>query len=207
MSCHKQFDKPQALVAHTHHPAKSTGSRCLNCHMPRINEGLQDVVRTHTIFSPTHAGMIEANQPNACNLCHTEKSIEWTVGRLGEWYGAGFSAKALRENYPDPDGPVGVNWLKSEDSAVRLVAADALTRTHSEWALPELLEALDDPYLLNRQFARRGLERMLHVKLADYGYRFYMTPTERRGPIGRLREEFLKKERTETADRSTADER
>ena len=24
----------------------------MNCHMPRINEGLQDVVRTHMIYSP-----------------------------------------------------------------------------------------------------------------------------------------------------------
>ena len=42
----------------------------MNCHMPRINEGLQEVVRTHTIFSPTNSAMIESNQMNACNQCH-----------------------------------------------------------------------------------------------------------------------------------------
>jgi len=40
----------------------------MNCHMPKINEGINSLVRTHTIFSPTNPAMIEANRPNACNL-------------------------------------------------------------------------------------------------------------------------------------------
>ena len=72
LRCHQQLENPQALTAHTHHPAGSAGSRCMNCHMPRLNEGLQDVVRTHMIFSPVEASMIESGHPNACNLCHLD---------------------------------------------------------------------------------------------------------------------------------------
>ncbi len=47
--------------------------------------------------------------------------------------------------------------------------------------------------LLNRQFAQVGLERMLGIDLRDFGYRFFMTPPERREPIARLRETLLSK--------------
>ena len=52
---------------------------------------------------------------------------------------------------------------------------------------------LDDPFLLNRQFARIALEDAFQVHLADFGYRFYMTPQERSQPIARVRQELLQK--------------
>ena len=162
----------------------------MNCHMPRINEGLQDVVRTHTIYSPTQSNMIHANQPNACNLCHVEKPINWTIEYLGKWYGAKFSEQAIAKNYPHREGPVGTGWLKHEYEPVRLVASHALTDAGAKWALPELIDALDDPYLLNRQFALIGLETMLGRKLSEFGYRFYMTKEERQEPLNAMRAEL-----------------
>jgi len=188
LKCHQEFQPSEARLAHTHHPIDSEGSRCMNCHMPRINEGLQDIVRTHTIFSPTQGQMIEANQPNACNLCHVERPIDWTLDHLKQWYGASFREERLATNYPEREGPTALGWLKSNKQFVRQVAADALTRTNSTWALPELLGALDDPFLLNRQFARIGLEKMLGVQLTEFDYQFYMTPEQRQEPIERMRE-------------------
>jgi hypothetical protein len=155
--------------------------------MPRINEGLQDVVRTHMIYSPTRADMIEANHPNACNLCHTDKPIDWTLRHLRGWYGATYDEARIAASYPDRAGPVARGWLRHEDPAVRLVAVEALTRAGARAELPRLLDALDDPYLLNRQFAAKGLEEMLGVRLPDFGYRFYMTGEERRLPLAGLR--------------------
>lgn len=193
LSCHQQLNPEAARTAHTHHSLDSDGSRCMNCHMPRLNEGLQEVVRTHTIFSPTNAAMIKATQPNACNMCHAEKSIEWTLAALEKWYGQTYSDVA-RASRPEHERPAAVVWLHSEKESVRLVAADCLTRARAEWALDDLIGALDDPYLLNRQFARIGLERMLDAKLNDFGYRFYMTPAERREPIEKLRQRFVRAE-------------
>lgn len=187
LKCHDKFQSAPQRLAHTHHPAGSDGSRCLNCHMPRINEGLQDVVRTHMIYSPTRADMIQANHPNACNLCHTDRPIDWTLDHLKQWYGRTYDARQIAEHYPDPTRPVAVGWLKSDNPAVRLVAADALTRQGDRRALPQLLDALDDPYLVNRQFASMGVQRMLHLRLADFGYRFYLMRDERREPLARLR--------------------
>lgn len=195
LRCHQQFEPAQARRDHTRHPAGSSGARCMNCHRPRINEGIQDLVRTHTIFSPTDKAMIEANHPNACNMCHTDRAIDWTVGYLEEWYGAAYSEEKLAENYPDRERSAALGWLQSESPAVRLVGADALSRTGAGWALPELIGVLDDPYLINRQFTRRWLDRMLEVRLQDFGYRFYMTPEERRGPIAKIRAELWHRKR------------
>jgi hypothetical protein len=186
IKCHQKYEGSDSRVAHTHHPIGSEGSRCMNCHMPRVNEGLQDVVRTHTIFSPTDRRMIEANQPNACNLCHVDRSANWTVTHLSQWYKATFPVTLLAAVRETADRPAPLDWLRNPDPAVRLVAVDALTREKALWALPQVVWTLDDPFLLNRQFARIGLEQMLGIKLLDYGYRFYMSPEERREPILRV---------------------
>lgn len=191
LKCHTQYEPEPARTRHTHHKSGTEGARCLNCHMPRLNEGLQDVVRTHAISNPTWPTMIEANQPNACNLCHLDQPIDWTITWLSRWYRIdrfrSYNAEKLAANYPDRTGPVGLNWLKSPHESTRLVAVDALSRANAKWALPAVVEALDDPYLLNRQFARIALERWLNLRLEDHGYRFYMTPEERREPVERVR--------------------
>jgi predicted CXXCH cytochrome family protein len=202
LKCHDTMRPAAARQKHTHHPAGSAGARCMNCHMPRINEGLQDVVRTHMIYSPTRADMIESGQPNACNLCHTDRPIDWTLRYLKEWYGKSYDAGHIETAYPERKAPVALGWLKSDNPAVRLVAADALTRDFTPGADASrlaktaatrlaLLTALDDPLLINRQFAGRGLERMLGIHLADFGYHFYQSAEERRRPLAGLRARFL----------------
>jgi predicted CXXCH cytochrome family protein len=187
LKCHEQLRPADKRVQHTHHPIGSDGARCMNCHMPRINEGLQDVVRTHMIYSPTRADMLEANHPNACNLCHTDRSIGWTLGYLKQWYGATYDERKIASNDAKAARPAALGWLASDNPAVRLVAAEALTRARDFKALPQLLNALDDPYLVNRQFAAKGLQAMLSRRLGDFGYHFYMTAEERRGPLAAMR--------------------
>jgi predicted CXXCH cytochrome family protein len=191
LKCHAKFEPAQQRVEHTHHPLGSEGSRCLNCHMPRINEGLQDLVRTHMIFSPTRADMLEANHPNACNMCHVDRSIDWTLGNLKQWYGAKWDEHNIVAHYDDRREPVARGWLKSDNPSVRLVAIDSLARTRDPKVLPQLLAALDDPQLINRQFASKDVQELLNVRLADYGYHFYMTSEERRKPLEEIRAALL----------------
>jgi predicted CXXCH cytochrome family protein len=190
LKCHTKLEPAAARAGHTHHAAGSEGARCMNCHMPRINEGLQDVVRTHMITSPTRRDMIEANHPNACNLCHTDRPIDWTLSRLKEWYGKTYDAAKIAASYPDPARPVALGWLRSDNESVRLVGADALARSRDRAALPQLITALDDPYLLNRQFAGRRMREMFDVRPAEFRYHFYLTAEERRKPLDELRARF-----------------
>jgi predicted CXXCH cytochrome family protein len=195
LRCHDKFKPADKRRAHTHHPAGSEGARCMNCHMPRINEGIQDVVRTHMIYSPTQADMLESNQPNACNLCHTRQPIDWTLRHLKEWYGGDIDERRISANYPKRDGPAAMGWLASDKAAVRLVAVEALIRTGNRDAMPRLLDALDDPYLVNRQFAFKELKQLLGRQLNESGYRIYMTREERQAPLSDLRRRYQSPER------------
>jgi len=198
LDCHKELKPEAARSAHTHHPTGSEGARCMNCHMPKINEGLQDMVRTHRIFSPTEPRMIEANQPNACNLCHLDKPIDWTLSHLREWYGDEhkYDADKLSENYADRAQAVGKGWLKSPHGATRLSATAAYARARDVSALPDLIELLaKDPKLVNRQFNQKEIEDWLGLALEPLGYQFYMTGEERRRAMDTVREKALAKAR------------
>ena len=199
ISCHKQYENTETLAAHTHHAVGSAGSQCMNCHMPKINEGLQDMVRTHHIFSPTDRSMIEANQPNACNMCHVDETIDWTIGHLRKWYSEShdYSEEKLAANYPDRSEPAAVGWLASTNMAVRLVGADVLAK--SGRAMPQLLELLvKDPTLVNRQFTQRRIDELLGIKMKDMGYQFYMSPIKRRLNIDRVKSDILARVRERT---------
>jgi predicted CXXCH cytochrome family protein len=74
------------IEQHTHHAAGSTGSECIACHMPKIAETLGDVkVRSHTFrfVWPTETETMKI--PNACNLCHTDKTTAWATAALRSW--------------------------------------------------------------------------------------------------------------------------
>ncbi len=186
LKCHTELEPEPARVGHTRHPMGSTGSRCMNCHMPRINEGLQAMVRTHMIFSPTKREMIEANQPNACNMCHVRETLAWTVAKLEQWYGAQYEATEIESTTA-----ATLEWLRSWHPTTQMVAADVLTKARADWALPELFDALDSKYMLVRQFAQIGLDDMLETRLAHFGYRFYMFEDEREASLEALVEHYL----------------
>ena len=139
------------------------------------------------IFSPVEASMIESGQPNACNICHTRESISWTRTYLKDWYGKSYADEKIQQSYPDPDAPVAAVWLTSRNESVRLIATDAVVRAQDESLLSLLVNGLDDDFLLNRQFTRIALEKLLPVTLSDFGYQFYMTSEERAEPIAKIR--------------------
>jgi hypothetical protein len=187
LQCHQDYRDAAARRGHTHHAPGSDGDRCLNCHMPRINEGLDQLVRTHTIFSPTKGALIEQNGPNACNLCHLEKPIDWTLRYLRDWYGRHFDGVRIAENYPQRPQAVGKGWLKHPFQATRLVAASAYGRQKRKDALPDILDILDDEYLLNRQFGQVAVEDIIGAPLQKWGYSFMLSPKERAAVLPRLR--------------------
>jgi len=197
ISCHFQFESEKSVVTHTHHPYESSGSRCMNCHMPKINEGLEHVVRTHMIYSPTeYPAMLLGNEPNACNICHLDKTATWTIRHLEQWYDQQIYREHLINNhYPEPDEAVGLNWLKSENQYTRLVGAWHMAFSKSRETLPQVINMLDDPYMLCRQFAQKALEDSHAKDFRDLGYRFYQKPEDRKEPIEAVRKFLLGSQR------------
>jgi predicted CXXCH cytochrome family protein len=75
-----------SIEAHTHHKPDSPGSECSACHMPKIEETLGQVkVHAHTFrfIPPSETEALGA--PNACNVCHTDKAVDWTAKTLATW--------------------------------------------------------------------------------------------------------------------------
>ncbi len=86
LQCHTEYE--DNVTSHTRHAAASSGSECMNCHMPYTGYALLAAVRSHRIASPTTSGITSTDQPNACNLCHLDKTLAWTADHLAERIGA-----------------------------------------------------------------------------------------------------------------------
>src|SRR4030095_4011854 len=97
------------LVAHTHHSADSSGSRCYNCHMPNTTFGLLHAMRSHQVSSPTVHESIAYGRPNACNLCHLDRTLAWTAEKLHGWY----NQPMADLSQDDPTLAAAVQWLRT----------------------------------------------------------------------------------------------
>lgn len=142
VGCHPGLD----TRAHTRHDAVS----CLDCHMPRIVQGVSAIVRTHRISSPSDDAMLTLDTPNACNLCHLDRSLTWTVEQLDEGWGRW--AGAADDPGGDAGEELGLRWLRAGGD-LRIVAAAAYARSPlGQAALPALIEQLDRPVAYDRMW-------------------------------------------------------
>jgi len=73
-SCHAE--RVADVVAHSGHQAGSAGAVCINCHMPKTMFGNMNR-SDHSFRPPMPEATIKFDSPNACNMCHTDKSPEW----------------------------------------------------------------------------------------------------------------------------------
>ena len=79
-----------SIEAHTHHPAGSPGSRCVSCHMPKIETELVPgaFAHAHTFRFITPAMTAKYGIPDPCLSCHQQKSTPWARHWLARWYPA-----------------------------------------------------------------------------------------------------------------------
>lgn len=75
-----------SLEQHTHHKTTSTGSECVNCHMPRIEQTIADVnVRSHTFRFITPTMSEQYKIPNPCVMCHKDQTNAWASQQVSKW--------------------------------------------------------------------------------------------------------------------------
>ncbi len=83
LPCHQT--RVEEVEAHSHHPIGSEGAVCVNCHMPKTMFG--HMVRSdHSLRPPMPMLTLEFGSPNACNICHEDKPIEWAVKEVQKWH-------------------------------------------------------------------------------------------------------------------------
>ena len=157
LQCHKEMG--DNISAHTLHSVNSAGSNCYNCHMPHTSYGLLKAIRSHTIETPNIATTLKTGRPNACNLCHLDKTLDWTAEHL-----------AKRTNKPKINVPpihkttaASVLWLLNGEAGQRALAAwhmgwePALKISGTGWQSPILADSLNDPYSAVRYIANKAL--------------------------------------------------
>ena len=172
-ACEQCHDKLGAtLTAHTRHAASSPGSNCYNCHMPYTSFGLLKTIRSHQISSPSVKESIEAGRPNACNLCHLDKTLAWTSDYLEQWYGT--PKVALGPD--DTSIAASLQWLLRGDAGQRAVMAQAMgwrpaqEASGTDWMAPFLAPLLDDPYDAVRFVASRTLRALPGFDALEYDF-------------------------------------
>lgn len=161
VQCHEEIGRD--VAAHTRHEATGSGSDCYACHMPPTTYGLLAVHPSHRITNPDPARAWRADMPEACTLCHTDRTAGWAAREAARQYDL-----AAPEGPPAGGGfevAEGVRALFAGDVVQRAVAANALTQERSStadgaarlWTVPFLLLAMEDRYPAIRHFAFRGL--------------------------------------------------
>ncbi len=157
--CHESFTKPDVLAAHTHHTPGSSGSNCYNCHMPHTSYGLLKGIRSHQIDSPSVKNSLETGRPNACNLCHLDKTLSWTSENLSAWY----SQPTPRLEPDQQTTAASLLWLLKGDAGQRALIASAYGREEArkvsgtDWMPPFLSQLQVDPYHAVQVIANKAL--------------------------------------------------
>lgn len=96
LPCHAA--RVAAVAEHSHHAPDSEGSRCISCHMP-MTEFARMHRSDHSMRPPSPEASLAFGSPNACNLCHADRSARWAAEKVRSWHGEGSGARLLREGH------------------------------------------------------------------------------------------------------------
>ncbi len=158
VGCHAE----QRGAGHTRHDGESVA--CVDCHMPRVVYGIRAVHRSHRIDIPRPAS---GGRPDACTLCHVDRSLAWAAEASERLWGREAGESAAR----DQSVSAVVGLALGGDPIERAVAAAALGRGDVEGGdgmrAGVLLSVMrEDRYPAVRAIAWRAL-RGLWPEIAD----------------------------------------
>lgn len=191
LQCHAEFS--DNIPAHTHHAEKSTGSLCMNCHMPHTTYGLLKAIRSHQIDSPRVATGVQTGRITACNQCHLDRTQKWTAEYLTKWY----NHEKLDLDEDRQRKAVSVLHSLKGDAGQRALAAwsfgwqPARDASGTDWMTPYLLTLMDDDYDAVRLIAFRSLRMQPGYK--NFAFDEFADPAERARITTQAREAWDRK--------------
>ena len=181
MKCHTAGGFPNAPVivpaAHTFHQPESTGSQCVNCHMPQTTYMQRHSRHDHGFTIPDPLMTKEFGIPNACNKCHTDKDNAFTLAAVEKWYGPKMDRRyrqrttiLAKGKRGDEDARAGLLALLKGDETPYWKASASLMLDHWLFA-DEVRHALEDQlkhaHPLVRESAIRTLEPVIDNRASD----------------------------------------
>jgi tetratricopeptide (TPR) repeat protein len=168
LPCHEE--RVKNVVAHAHHPAESTGSRCIGCHMPKT-EFARMTRSDHSMLPPTPAATTAFKSPNACNLCHADKDAAWADQEVRTWHmrdyqrpvlqRAGLIDEARKAEWSRLPDMLAYIADPKRDEVYAASLLRLLRRCENETKWPAVIRALDDASPLVRAAAVEALDAFL----------------------------------------------
>ena len=175
LQCHEKIGED--LRAHTFHEPQSSGSRCMECHMPRMVYGILSIHRSHRIENPDPRRDGESGRPHACTTCHLNRSLAWSAEKMAGWWGPQWEPPRTRADGAPLELPDAVASILGGDAVQRAVYAWAAGRADSALEAQDkalvraaLIATLADAYPAVRWLARNSLlelERELPLGLEE----------------------------------------
>ena len=217
-----QCHKPQVydVPGHHHHPENSTGSACVNCHMPNRTYMQVDERRDHSFTIPRPDLSLELGVPNACATCHQDevkRNPLWASQQLSKWEKLTNYDHWSHLNYRAQQGDVLVTRplvaLVGDDSLSAMIRGsllEKLANMPSRVSVEAALKSLQDESPLVRRAAVTSLRNLpartrwelleSHMKDSSRSVRFQIAevlsdvlmqlPEEQRGDLSRLIKEY-----------------
>ncbi len=124
------YDTP----VHHFHEAGTSGAECTGCHMPERNYMVIDGRRDHSFRVPRPDLSVRLDTPNACILCHQDRTNAWAAQQVKSWYPNGRSGSPHYAEVlaavpgDDPLAPVKLIKLAGDQTKPAIVRATALDR-------------------------------------------------------------------------------
>lgn len=192
--CHEEYVGEAAVREHTRHEPESAS--CYDCHMPYTTFGLLKAIRSHTVTSPTVQETVESGRPNACNLCHLDRTLAWTAEHLLE----DWETPAPDLDDDQREVAAAILWALRGDAGARALVAAAMgneaarAASGTDWMTPYLAELLRDPYHAVRFVAQRALRT--DPVGAELGYDFLAPAAQRDAVVRGLEEDWMRQRAT-----------
>jgi Tfp pilus assembly protein PilF len=139
LPCHQE--RVANAAAHSRHKPGTPGGNCIDCHMPKTrfaNMNRSD----HSMLPPAPAATLKFKSPNACNLCHRDKSAAWADSKVRQWQKRDYQRPVL-ERAALVEAARNGQWgkLPAMLAYVQDPRSDDVTRA----SLIRLLRSCDDP--------------------------------------------------------------
>jgi predicted CXXCH cytochrome family protein len=164
--CHRSdaFD----VESHHGHKAGSTGSLCIDCHMPQKTYMGVDRRRDHGFRVPRPDLSVKYGLPNACDRCHDKRPGQWAAQAVERWRGkvqppaqAPAAFAAARAQAVDAAGLLAaVAQDQAESAIVRATALRSLPAPLSTAARAGIRTGLGDADALVRAAAAAAAARL-----------------------------------------------
>jgi predicted CXXCH cytochrome family protein len=130
--CHSaaKYDAP----AHHFHAAGTPGAACASCHMKTETYMVIDPRHDHSFRIPRPDLSVSLGVPNACNVCHADRSAAWASSEIRKRYAdpkpgfQGFAEAFAMAERGDPSASIALVQVAANQDESAIARASAIDR-------------------------------------------------------------------------------